>query len=262
MKAHALHIAYGACCAVWLLAACAETPAPLSARSFGSFRAMDPLDLKVFWLRPADADLDHDGTTTNDEVLGQLPNEGGHVTAARVDRWGKLTALGVHTSDSGARYDITHDYVRYRADAYTSDVECVVVHSGVGTRIRARFVALRSGVNLSLLSAIGAAADEGDLEGTLEFETIGISGPEVARLAPMSTALSSQAVRAALAARESIRTKLRDDAGDFQLVAQVFGQRKPSPEILLAERSETRTSRVMTLPRALSTESPELSSAR
>jgi hypothetical protein len=263
MKARALELATSAFCAAFLTAACAATPAPLTAKSFGSFRATDPTDVTAFWSDANVMDLDHDGATTREEILSQLPNEGGHVTRARVDRWGKLVALGVNESESGARYDLTFDYGRYRTDGYEPHGETqLIVHSGIGTRIHAHFTTSRSGIDLTSLDAIGAAADDGDVQGTLELQAIGMSSPKISQLIPLATEISSLAVSRALVAAARIKTQLYAPDDDVQLTVQVFGRRNPGPSLRIATSSIAQRGVPQGSPAAFRSREPEVSSAR
>lgn len=263
MKARVLELAAGALSAALLSAACAAPPAPLTARSFGSFRATDPTDIAAFWSDPGVLDVDHDGVTTRDEVLSQLPNEGGHVTRARIDRWGKLVALGVNESESGARYDLTLDHGRYRTDGYEPHGETqLIVHSGVGTRIHAQFTASRSGIDLTSLAAIGAAADEGDVQGTIELQAIGMSSPRISQLIPAASAISTLSVGYVLAAATLIRAQLYSPHDDIRLAAQVFGQRKPGAGLRVATSSIAQRGVPRGSPAAFRSKDPEVSSAR
>jgi hypothetical protein len=232
MNARALELAASAFSAAFLIAACAAPPAPLTAKSYGSFRAIDPMDMRFFWGDEASMDQDRDGLTTRDEILSQLPNVGGHVTRARLDRWGKIVSVGESRSVSGARYDLTFDWGRYRSDGYEPDAEThVVVHSGVGTRIRAQFTTSSSGIDLTSLEAIGEAADEGDLEGTIELSTIGLSGRGIDESIPSVSSISSDAVYQILDAAQQLRAKLYNREADINFVALAFGQHNPAPAL-------------------------------
>jgi hypothetical protein len=263
MNAHSLELAASAWCAAFLTLACAATPAPLTAKSFGSFRAIDPTDVTLFWNDVEVMDTDRDGVTTQAEVLSQLPNEGGHVTRARLDRWGKVVTLGESRSERGGEYDLNIDYGRYRTDAYEPHGESrLVLHSGIGTRIHLSFITSTGGVDLTSLEAIGAAADEDDVHGSIELQAIGISGAGISRLIPPSSAISSQSVRDVLAAAAAIKAQLHAPRPDVRLVAQVFGRRKPGPGLRVEPAQLTQPGAQQRHPVVLIPIEPELSSSR
>jgi hypothetical protein len=98
----------------------------------------------------------------------------------------------------------------------------VPVYLGVGLRLTANVVVRSGTVNLGNLLAIGAAAQENRVSGTMVVQTLGISGAGVSALLPMPSDINTTTIQAAIQSLGAIKTKLYDDS-TAKLFIRVIG---------------------------------------
>ena len=178
----------------------------------------------------------------NREVLKFFPNEAAQVRTATVNRSGELNFLPITTSVAGQLYQVQLDYVQYRID--TSPATKLIYMSGVGIRLVADFRSLKSDVRIADFSGLGAAARNEEISGTLRFETLGISGPEISSLIPLPSVISVESIQSAMQASAAIKAKLYDDGVHLwpQIVAvKDLFEKMPNNEVvkLIAPPAET-----------------------
>jgi hypothetical protein len=98
----------------------------------------------------------------------------------------------------------------------------VPVYLGVGLRLTANVVVRNGTVDLGNLLAIGAAAQENRVSGTMVVQTLGISGAGVSALLPMPSDINTTTIQAAIQSLGAIKTKLYDDS-TAKLFIRVIG---------------------------------------
>lgn len=152
-------------------------------------------------------------------ILRLFPNETARVYIEEYDRNGKLSFGNAGISREDHTYHIVVDYLKYRTD----NISDTVYVSGIGLRMRAKVTSQTSGVDLADLFALGAAASEKKLSGSLEFESIGISGPQISPLIPVPASLSPTAINASIQAFAAIKAKLYHDIKDVTVWPQIAG---------------------------------------
>ena len=93
--------------------------------------------------------------------------------------------------------------------------EFVPTYVGIGLRLTANLVVLQGSVDLGNLIAIGAAAQEKRVSGTLVIQTLGISGPSIAAIMPIPNEISASSIQNALVALGTIKGKIYDEATEI-----------------------------------------------
>src|SRR5262249_53315984 len=86
----------------------------------------------------------------------------------------------------------------------------IPVYIGVGLRIQATVVVLTKEVNLTGLYAIGLAAAENRVAGSLTIQTLGISGEAISTAIPFPDQVNLSTIQAAMQAMATIKSKLYD----------------------------------------------------
>src|SRR5262249_22680648 len=104
----------------------------------------------------------------------------------------------------------------------------VPVYIGIGLRLSAEITALESGVALTGLGAIGAAAESKALSGIMTVQSLGINGRDMAPL-PLPSKLDQSTIENAILALGSSRAVLyaSDQTGRVGTMARVVGLYSP-----------------------------------
>ena len=84
----------------------------------------------------------------------------------------------------------------------------IPVYVGLGLRLSADILALKSGVTLSGLSAIGLDAEANRLSGTLTVQSLGVSGRAIATALPLPNKLDQTTIESAILAVGTMRATL------------------------------------------------------
>jgi hypothetical protein len=196
---------------------------------------MDPVPYEDFFQPLEFYDLDSNGAISTDEELYMFPNESVQLRVKQFSAEAGVSFPAVAVSTKGGNYEVFVDYAKYRID--TDAATDITYQSGVGIRIRAQIVTLEADLNISSLFGIAAAANAQQLSGTLWFETMGISGPQISPLIPLPAQLSVESVQAAMQAAAAIKSNLYNPR-DVRLYPQVFGYKEPPAEEREAEANE------------------------
>jgi hypothetical protein len=205
-----------------------EQPSADSSNPISTFLPIDPIAYAEFFgEEPGYFHLDDNtNSLSRDEELYIYPNEAVQVRILKFDTSGGVSTPFGGSSVKGGVYEVIVDYVKYRTDRGADNM---VYQSGVGLRMRANISTYEADVNLSSLYGIGAAARAGQLSGTLRFETIGISGPQVSSLIPLPSEISVESIQMAMQAAAAIKSNLYDE-DNVRIYPQVFGE-KPLPPV-------------------------------
>ncbi|PNU04553.1 hypothetical protein [Novosphingobium guangzhouense] len=89
----------------------------------------------------------------------------------------------------------------------------IPVYVGVGLRLSADIVALKSGISISGLSAIGVEAEANRLNGTLTVQSLGVSGKAIATALPLPNKLDQTTIESAILAIGTMRATLYASSG-------------------------------------------------
>lgn len=113
--------------------------------------------------------------------------------------------------------NVTHkrvvmDFMKYRSEPVFAD-EQYSHHAriGVGMRLKLDIQTEETGLDFGSLVSIAASVSQGDTQGRVTTDIIGISSKEVTISAPLSAKLSDTAVEQVLQTFASIRAKMHDD---------------------------------------------------
>lgn len=74
--------------------------------------------------------------------------------------------------------------------AESRDIVAVPVYAGIGLRLLATVTTKQRGVDISSLESVGLAASQGELTGSLQIQTLGITGRGISGLLPIPTEIN------------------------------------------------------------------------
>ena len=171
---------------------------------------------------------------SDEDVLSSLPDITMRLAVGSFDISGNISYGPVKTGVAGSRYQIVMDYIQYttlsipvtvkditkpgaKKKEFTVDIladedaasadKNIPVYVGIGLRLIANVTALKNNVDLSNLVAIGVAAQNNEIHGTLTVQAMGISGETVAEILPMPSTLDQSTIQQALMALGNIKSK-------------------------------------------------------
>ncbi|MTI29369.1 hypothetical protein E1171_00930 [Cytophagales bacterium RKSG123] len=148
------------------------------------------------------------------EILDFLPNETVLVTISTFDESGNVVYLGNTVSESACDYVVTMDYVKYTTVKVitTDSLYCIgLLKIGVGIRLTANITTFKANLNIGDLGAIGVAADENNLTGTLLLDVVGIESKDITSLIPLPKSISLASIQDAVEAIIVIKNKIYED---------------------------------------------------
>lgn len=159
------------------------------------------------------------GSVGKEKTMELFPNESSRVFVEQYSQRGQASVAMSNISMANTSYHITIDYLKYRTD----NIADTIYVSGFGLRMRARVTTEESGIDLSNIFALGAAASQNKVKGSLEFDSIGISGPQITPLVPVPQNLSTESISAAIQALAAIKSKIYADYKNVKIWPQVAG---------------------------------------
>ena len=109
-------------------------------------------------------------------------------------------------SGENASYEVKVDYIKYMTTQYEDSQDIFKV--GIGIRITAFVKTKKAGIDLGSLYAIGVAAENKQLSGTLTMETMGITGEAITPLIPIPSKIDVSSIQNALQAAAAIKSKM------------------------------------------------------
>lgn len=165
---------------------------------------------------------------TPGDIRSNLPNQTSTTTIKKLSGDAKGSYLTAIANAEAGSYEVVMDYAKYRSEPLYEDASgnvsgvsdsSIVSNSkiigygkiGIGVRIRANVETLKSGVDLNGLFALGLAAKQQSLRGTISVEVIGIDSKSVNALLPVGVQLDESSIQASLQSLASIQTKIYDD---------------------------------------------------
>lgn len=163
---------------------------------------------------------------SNKNVLNGLPNETMLMAVGDVSADGKVTYLAASTGAKGRTYKVSLDYAKFRPEVGSGVDAGGTNHLfnynvGVGLRITATFTTFDANVDLGSMFAIGLAAQQKRIAGTLSIETIGITGPSITPLLPMPSSIDTSTIQNAIQTMATVKAKMYDEK-DVSVRPQVF----------------------------------------
>jgi len=152
-----------------------------------------------------------------------------------------LNAGIVNASIEGQSYVLVVDYIKYNSSSRLVDIVYgsneskskkfkghIPIYAGIGLRIRAEFIAHKSGLNISGLPAISIAASTEGISGRLTVSTLGITGPDISPLMPIISDISVTSIQNAVQAIGSIKAKIYED--DTVIAPKIIGYESPNTD--------------------------------
>lgn len=138
---------------------------------------------------------------------------------------------------------ISTEEVRKNLGELSWEPVTIPTYVGIGLRLSADIRALKGGITLSGLGAIGAAADANGLSGTLTVQTLGVNGKSIAVALPLPSKLDQTTVESGILAIGSSRAILytADDDDVVTTTPRVVGIYSPigsDPALINAIYSE------------------------
>jgi hypothetical protein len=108
------------------------------------------------------------------------------------------------------------------------DAITVPVYVGMGMRLTADIRALKGGIALSSLGAIGAQAAADRLSGTLTVQTLGVSGPAIASALPLPSTLDQTTIENGILALGNSRALVYgEESANIRKTARIVGLYSP-----------------------------------
>ncbi len=173
---------------------------------FNGYQPIDPLPPKDLVRNGGDEIIPWSSMDVS-AIRKALPNQTSTTIIKKEGKDGKITYLSSSVAAELGKYEVIIDYAKYRSEF----VEGGFGKIGVGLRIRANIETLKSAVNLNGLFALGVAASQEQVRGTITVDVIGIDSPGVNSLLPISLKLDETSIQTSLQALASIQTKIYDD---------------------------------------------------
>lgn len=199
--------------------------------SFPAFRGFNPIDpmelsskIQMFEDSGATEPVLRDvRSLTKKDVLRFLANESVLTTISQVDVNGDLKAGPGTFSTKNSKYRVTMDYMKYSTLMIgdTANRRDGFARVGVGLRVILSIFTSKSNIALTNLFSIGAAAEAGQLSGSLMIEIIGIKSDEVTSAIPLPSEINPTTIQLVMSSMATIKSKIYDPETDLipQIVA-------------------------------------------
>lgn len=213
-------------CVSWKIPA---TPDDLTLTQSYGYHPLDSLPVKI---SPENA--------TRERKLASLPDETMRLAIGQIDHKKGISFGSAAAGVAGNSYLVVLDYMKFTTRSYgvnkTRDEDnkilvavtdapnpdvVVPVYVGVGLRLTANVTVNEGRVDLGNLFALGVAAQEKKISGTLVIQSLGLSGAGVSSLIPIPSDINPTTVQNALMAIGAIKAKMYD--GDISVVPRVVG---------------------------------------
>lgn len=150
---------------------------------------------------------------SNDEIRKLLPNIITDISVARKDSSGTLTYLVAKAATQVGEYRVTVDFTKYRPESAIDAVSKEKLGDariGVGLRMTAEIQTSTANVDLGSVFALGIAAANNRLKGTLSVHVIGVGAVGVDDLVVSNTKLDETSVQRTIEGMTAIKAKIAD----------------------------------------------------
>jgi hypothetical protein len=147
-------------------------------------------------------------------VLNFVPNESMETTILKFTDSGDVEYFYSGRSVKKGTYRLIIDYNKYIIQSINNTLEgdCLgYAKIGIGLRIIANINALKNNIDISSLIAIGNAAKNGDISGTVGYEVIGIESKEITAILPINSEITSSINQVFLQAIGVVKGKIYDE---------------------------------------------------
>lgn len=153
-------------------------------------------------------------------LLAEFPNDAVSVAVREVKQGVSIAYGPAILSTKGSTYEVKVDYIKYRTQKYDNSEE--IVREGFGVRMIASVTTNEDNVDLGSLYALGVAAENSKLSGTLTMETMGISGETITPLIPIPSKIDVSTIQNVLQAAAAIKSKMYDVSKGVTVRPQVL----------------------------------------
>jgi len=187
----------------------------LNAKDYKEYRPVDPIPVPFMNKTLADGSVvSTDWSELSNEKIGALlPNQFSSMTIAKVDASGRLSYLVANTTADTGRYRVYLDYFKYRVERVVNEETKKAVgygRVGVGMRLIAEIITTKTNIDLNSLLALGVAAKQGNVTGSITVDIIGIDPREVSNIISGSSTIDETSIQKSLEALAVIRSRLSD----------------------------------------------------
>lgn len=150
-------------------------------------------------------------------VLNFIPNESMETTIQRFNRDGSVSYLYSGKSVKKGTYRLIIDYNKYVIqtieNSKDSEEDCVgYAKIGVGLRIVVNITALKNNIDISSLVALGNAAKENLVSGSVGYEVLGVESKEITAVLPINSEITSSVNQVFLQAIGIVKGKIYDSS--------------------------------------------------
>ena len=191
----------------------------VSAEKYIDFIPISPIQVKSEIISTSSDDKILSLTTTEmsidkQAVINFVPNESMETTIQKLTNDGEIKYFYSGLSVKKGTYRLTVDYNKYIIQNIetSSEEECLgYAKIGIGLRIIANINALKNNIDISSLVAIGNAAREGFISGTVGYEVIGIESKEITAILPINSEITSSINQVFLQAIGVVKGKIYDE---------------------------------------------------
>ncbi|WP_299057531.1 hypothetical protein [uncultured Polaribacter sp.] len=147
-------------------------------------------------------------------VLNFVPNESMETTIQKFNNEGNIEYYYSGRSVNKGSYRLIIDYNKYIIHNIdkTGQEDCQgYAKIGIGLRIIANIKALKNNIDISSLVAIGNAAKDGNISGTVGYQVIGIESKEITAILPINSEITSSINQIFLQAIGVVKGKIYDE---------------------------------------------------
>jgi len=158
-----------------------------------------------------------------------LPLQSAKVSVSKTEQSGEVTYPGAAITAERGTYEVVMDFMKYRVeDFYDADSNYIGNNRvGVGLRITAAVTTSKADLNVGSLTAIGLAAKQSKLTGSIAVDIIGIDSENVTNLIPLTSEIDQTSIQSALQALATIKSKLWE--GDTELTPHIVAIKQNVP---------------------------------
>jgi len=170
----------------------------------------------------------------NEHIRKSLPNQSAGIIMQKLELGGKISYLSANISRDEGSYWVILDYMKYQVTSIWDSLNHLIGYGrvGVGLRMTATVRTEKSNLDLGSIIAIGVAAQQGYLKGSLQVDVVGMDSPEITNLFPTPSTIDETSIGKALEAIAAIKSKLSDAGTTLtpQLVAIRVVSVKATPD--------------------------------
>ena len=173
-------------------------------------------------------------------LLAEFPNDAVSVAVRKIKEGGSVVYGPAVLSMKGSTYEVKVDYIKYRTQQYPGSEE--ILREGFGVRMIASIQTSENNIDLGSLYALGVAAEQSKLTGTLTMETMGISGETITPLIPIPSKIDVSTIQNVLQAAAAIKSKIYDNSNGVSVRPQVLSFKRLEYQDSLSTKIEAESS--------------------